>query len=237
MYPDREKLLAKGKRKDKAFIRIFCGLFTLVGIILFIVSIGVGVSGHTFKQKAEPAEAVILAMRGATSESLGTPVVEYTVDGKSYTATLNMASSSMHPGKRITVYYEKGNPQEVRYLDDNGWLIALFVFIGVVFAGIGTAFWLMKRSHERKTRQLLATGKVAEAEITAINEDMSKSMNGRHPITVSCRYTAPDERVYFFHSGSFWYESYEIDPKKKVRVYVDRNNPTNYYVDVDSVVG
>ena len=40
-----------------------------------------------------------------------------------------------------------------------------------------------------------------------------------------------------FHSGSFWYESYEIDPKRKVRVYVDRNNPFNYYVDVDSVVG
>ena len=28
--------------------------------------------------------------------------------------------------------------------------------------------------------------------------------------------------VYFFRSGSFWYESYEIAPKKKVRVYVVR---------------
>lgn len=176
-------------------------------------------------------------MRGVTGESLGTPVVRYTVGGETYTTTLNVATSSMHPGKRITVYYEKGNPQEVRYLDANGWLIPLFVFMGFVFAGMGTAFWLVKRSRERKARRLLATGKVVEAEITGIREDTTRSMNRRHPITVSCRYTAPDGRVYFFHSGPFWYESYEINPKKKVRVYVDRNNPANYYVDVSSVVG
>lgn len=237
MYPDREKALARGKRKDKTFIRVFCGIFISVGIILFAVSIIVGVRDHTFRQKAEPVDAVILAMRGVTGESLGTPVVRYTVGGETYTTTLNVATSSMHPGKRITVYYEKGNPQEVRYLDANGWLIPLFVFMGFVFAGMGTAFWLVKRSRERKARRLLATGKVVEAEITGIREDTTRSMNRRHPITVSCRYTAPDGRVYFFHSGPFWYESYEINPKKKVRVYVDRNNPANYYVDVSSVVG
>ena len=77
MYPDREKALAKGRRKDKTFIRVFCGIFILLGIILFTAGIAVGVSSHTFRQKAEPVNAVILAMRGATSESLGTPVVEY----------------------------------------------------------------------------------------------------------------------------------------------------------------
>lgn len=47
MYPDREKALARGKRKDKTFIRVFCGIFISVGIILFAVSIIVGVSDHT----------------------------------------------------------------------------------------------------------------------------------------------------------------------------------------------
>lgn len=84
---------------------------------------------------------------------------------------------------------------------------------------------------------MLATGDTVEAEITGIREDDNQSMNGRHPIIVSCRYVASDGRIYLFHSGSFWYESYEIDPQRKVRVYVDRNNPSNYYVDVDSVVG
>ena len=52
MYPDREKALAKGRRKGKTFIRVFCGIFISVGIILLIVGIAVGVSGHTFRQKA-----------------------------------------------------------------------------------------------------------------------------------------------------------------------------------------
>ena len=81
----------------------------------------------------------------------------------------------------ITVYYEKGNPQEVRYLDANGWLIPLFVFMGFVFAGMGTAFWLVKRSRERKARRFLATGKVVEAEITGIREDTTRSMNRASP--------------------------------------------------------
>lgn len=181
-------------------------------------------------------EAVILAMRGVSHESLGTPVVEYSVDGKTYTSTLSVATSSMHPGNRITVYYQKGNPQEVRYLDSSNWLVLIFAFVGFVFVGSGAAVWMVKRRHERKVRRLLATGKVVEAEITEISEDTGKSMNRRHPIVLRCRYTAPDGRVHFFHSGSFWYDSYEINPKKKVRVYVDRNDPTNYYVDVSSAV-
>ena len=196
MRYNKEKALVRGKKKDKAFVRIFGGIFVLVGIILFTVCIFIYTSGHTFKAEATPVQAVILAMRGANHESLGTPVVEYTVGGKTYTSTLNL-----------------------------------------VFAGMGLAFILVRRKHRQKIARLLATGDTVEAEITGIREDDNQSMNGRHPIIVSCRYVASDGRIYLFHSGSFWYESYEIDPQRKVRVYVDRNNPSNYYVDVDSVVG
>lgn len=237
MRYNKEKALVRGKKKDKAFVRIFGGIFVLVGIILFTVCIFIYTSGHTFKAEATPVQAVILAMRGANHESLGTPVVEYTVGGKTYTSTLNLSSSSMHPGKQITVYYRNGNPQEVRYLDDNNWIIGLLMAMAFVFAGMGLAFILVRRKHRQKIARLLATGDTVEAEITGIREDDDQSMNGRHPIIVSCRYVASDGRIYLFHSGSFWYESYEIDPQRKVRVYVDRNNPSNYYVDVDSVVG
>ena len=136
MRYNKEKALVRGKKKDKAFVRIFGGIFVLVGIILFTVCIFIYTSGHTFKAEATPVQAVILAMRGANHESLGTPVVEYTVGGKTYTSTLNLSSSSMHPGKQITVYYRNGNPQEVRYLDDNNWIIGLLMAMAFVFAGI-----------------------------------------------------------------------------------------------------
>ena len=76
MRYNKEKALVRGKKKDKAFVRIFGGIFVLVGIILFTVCIFIYTSGHTFKAEATPVQAVILAMRGANHESLGTPVVE-----------------------------------------------------------------------------------------------------------------------------------------------------------------
>lgn len=237
MYYDREQILAKGKKKEKAFVRIFGGVFISVGVIMYAVCIYTGVSGYMFRQKAEPVDAVIVAMVGADSESLGTPEVEYVLDGRHYTSTLNFSSSSMHPGKQITVYCDPDDPYNVRYLDDNGWLVLLFLFIGTVFGGMGTAFVVVKRRHDRRIRMLLDTGRVVEADITDISLNTGTEMNGRHPIVVSCRYTASDGRVYLFRSGSFWYGSHEINPAKKVRVYIDRDDPSKYYVDVDSVVG
>lgn len=237
MYYNREETLARGKRDSKMFVRIFGGGFLAVGIILFAVCIYVYVSGTSFKEKAQPVQAVILAMQGATSESLGTPLLEYVVGGKTYTTTLNMSSSSMHPGKQITVYYRVDNPQEVRYLDADKWVIAILLVMGFVFGGIGTVVLVLRRRSRQRVSRLLSTGDVLEAEITDIREDHEQSMRGRHPIVISCRYTAPDGRIHLFQSGSFWYASHAIDPKKKVRVYVDRNNPSTYYVDVDSVVG
>ena len=231
-----KKQLIRSKKKEKIFIHVFSGVFISIGILLVAACIYINVSSHIFRQEAQTVKAVITAMRGASSESLGTPVVEYIVDGTHHVATLNMASSSMYPGKQITIYYNKDHPQEVRYLDENGWLTAIFLFMGIVFAGIGTAFMAVKHRQEQKTRLLQATGDVIEAEITDIRENMNKTMNGQHPIVISCRYRTSGGRVYLFQSGSFWYASYEIDMKKKIRVYVDRNNPSNYYVDVDSVV-
>ena len=43
--------------------------------------------------------------------------------------------------------------------------------------------------------------------------------------------------MYLFRSGSVWYDSHEVVPGKKVRVYMERTRPSNYYVDVESVIG
>ena len=71
MRYNKEKALVRGKKKDKAFVRIFGGIFVLVGIILFTVCIFIYTSGHTFKAEATPVQAVILAMRGGKSRIAG----------------------------------------------------------------------------------------------------------------------------------------------------------------------
>ncbi|MBM6845432.1 hypothetical protein, partial [Phocaeicola plebeius] len=51
MRYNKEKALVRGKKKDKAFVRIFGGIFVLVGIILFTVCIFIYTSGTHSKQK------------------------------------------------------------------------------------------------------------------------------------------------------------------------------------------
>ena len=114
MYPDREKALGQRQtERQNLYPRILRHIYFGKVIILLIVGIAVGVSGHTFRQKAEPNGCRYLGHCAEASRRIVgySPVVEYTVDGKSYTAMLNMASSSMYPGKRITIYYQKNNPR------------------------------------------------------------------------------------------------------------------------------
>lgn len=76
-----------------------------------------------------------MAMWRADHNVPGTLVVEYTVDGRLYTATLNMTTSDMYSGKQITMRSLKDNPQEIRYLEDNGRIIGIRLCMGIVFTG------------------------------------------------------------------------------------------------------
>ena len=121
MHYDREKALAKGKRRRLSSTYFAAHSLQWVSSCSSQASASVSATIPFGKGRAGGGRHP-KAMRGVSHESLGTPVVEYSVDGKTYTSTLSVATSSMHPGNRITVYYQKGNPQEVRYLDSTtGW--------------------------------------------------------------------------------------------------------------------
>lgn len=237
MYYNVKEIQAEAKKQENTFIRIFGWMFIAVGLVCMGFAVYVLVDGRLFKKEALPVDARILAMYGADSQHLGTPIIEYTVEGRTYRANLTSSSSSMHPGKTITVYYRKGDPQDVQYLESDMFVTGMLFFMGMVFSGMGTLFVVVRRRHYRKVEQLRKTGIPVDAVITEIRLNTDKAINGRHPIIVFCSYTEPGGRVHLFRSGSFWYHSHQINPRRKVRVYMDRKDPSNYYVDVDSVVG
>ena len=230
------KVLSLGEKRERSFSRIFIGLFSFIGIVFILIGIGVAVSRAQFLKNASPVEAKIIAMHRTGTDALGMPVVEYTVDGKKYTDTLSLSSSDMHPGGLITIYYQNDNPENIRAIETEGFLIGIFLFIGLVFASISWIIASVRRKHRRNIRQLLANGLKVDAEITDIQENLNKRMGKHHPIIVHCRYLSPDGRLYLFHSHSVWCRSHEVDMKKKIPVYVDRQNPARYFVDVDAVL-
>ena len=230
------KVLSLGEKRERSFSRIFVGLFSFIGIVFILIGIGVAISRAQFLKNASPVEAEIIAMHHTGTDVLGMPVVKYSVDGQDYTGTLSFSSSDMHPGRHITVYYHHDNPENIRSAESEGFLIGVFLFIGLVFAAIGGIIFAARWKYYQNIRELLATGQQVYAEITDIQENLHKNMGGRHPIIVHCRYQSPDGRLYLFHSHSVWCRSHEVDMKKKIPVYMDRQNPARYFVDVDAVL-
>ena len=109
-------------------LKIFAGILALIVLI-------VGVYMTFFQSRGfVKATAVITDVRmDSTGEStVYYPTVEYTVNGKTYTAELDTASSSYRIGQAISVLYDPGNPSVVH--DGSGFGLYLMIAGAVILA-------------------------------------------------------------------------------------------------------
>lgn len=161
------------------------------------------------------------------------PVVRYTAEGKEREATLGYYSSSMHAGKKLTLYYKEGSPTDVRV---KTWLFQLiFGSIGGVFAVGGILLVVLPGKKSRRQKRLLAEGVPIYADFDHVEQNSSLTVNGRSPYRVICRYI--DQRtgtVHYFKSGNLWDDpSPYFAPGSKVTVFTDGGNFDRYAVDVE----
>ncbi|MBR4576979.1 MAG: DUF3592 domain-containing protein [Clostridia bacterium] len=109
-------------------LKIFAGILALIVLI-------VGVYMTFFQSRGfVKTTAVITDVRmDSTGEStVYYPTVEYTVNGKTYTAELDTASSSYRSGQAISVLYDPGNPSVVH--DGSGFGLYLMIAGAVILA-------------------------------------------------------------------------------------------------------
>ena len=109
-------------------LKIFAGILALIVLI-------VGVYMTFFQSRGfVKTTAVITDVRmDSTGEStVYYPTVEYTVNGKTYTAELDTASSSYRIRQVISVLYDPGNPSVVH--DGSGFGLYLMIAGAVILA-------------------------------------------------------------------------------------------------------
>lgn len=107
---------------------------------------------------------------------------------------------------------------------------ALFLVMGIVFGLIE----LIKRS---RCNRLLKEGYYITAQVVEIDKDWAVRINRRHPYIIRCSYQDIDGTIHVFKSRSLYSYPGGIQEGQTVRVYVDRNNYNDYYVDVDEILG
>ena len=88
---------------------------------------------------------------GAWNESATyTPIVEYTVDGKTYTGRLETSSSKYRVGKTVHVLYDPNDPLVVHDSNEAGYFF-IVVYVVILVVMIASAI-KEKQSHNRAKR-------------------------------------------------------------------------------------
>lgn len=116
-----------------------------------------------------------------------------------------------------------------------GVVAVTLTFVGIPFFLVGLGFVIAVKVMDKKKNRLLQHGKKIYAEVTGSQIVYQVSVNGRHPNRLECRYT--DEftgDVFLYSSRDIFGDTYPY-VGQQVAVYVNPDNPADYYVDVDSL--
>ncbi len=217
---------AGNKRVSVDAFAIIGGLFALIGTVFLIVAIGVIINRVSFLKGSESATATV-------SYNISGYTITYEVKGKQYVVPLNYTSSDLYEGKNIDVYYKPDNPANAK--TKMGLSIIGFIFtpLGLVFAIIGYSFLIVNFKKRKQKRRLLETGQVIYARIIDIYRNSSVQVNGRSAFVIECVFEdeySGESRV--FKSENMFVNPYKAQVGYDIPVYLDRENPRKYYVDV-----
>lgn len=211
-------------------------IFGGIGLIFLIVGSCIFIKGAVNKNSGEEITAVVTSIdryRDSNGNIDHNVYVDYEYDGVEYTdMPLNYYSSSMRKGKKIGITVDPDEPTDILATDINFLLGGIFGGIGLIFAAIGGAFLL--RTHKRKSlaKRLIEGGYYVDAQIDSVDTSNLR-VNGRPTYVIRCSYLDPnDSKLYSFSSESLAFDPTPLINSETLRVYVDKNDFSNNYVDI-----
>ncbi len=202
-------------------------LFIIVGIIFFIVGGSGYISQLAAKKSMCTAEATII------SRYLERTEVEYAAEGHVYRTILNYSSDFHRAGDTMTIYYQPGNPEEVRLGEPAIFLV--FTFMGAVALGVGIFAKRRYANIVTKRKYLIENGVKLYARIIRIEYDYRYERSHTYAKKLVCQYDSPDGSVHIFASEPIWTDMSENLIGNEVAVYAERGNYDSYYVDLSFI--
>lgn len=215
-------------------------IFLLIGVIMVIASVCTFVGAKRFEANAEKTTAVITEIDRYTTGSGDDRTthydvyVEYRVDRQVYNGILNTYTSSMYEGKEIEVMYDPAKPTDVRVKDYIAPII--LAIMGLVFGGVGGGMFFANVAASGKRKRLLENGDRVTGTITNVITVMNVRINNRHPYKAEVEVNDPFTGEKYLYSSKQVLDDIYYMVGSTVDVYVDRDDKSKYYVDLDSVV-
>lgn len=215
-------------------------IFSAVGVLLLAVGMVIHTANASFMKNADTAQAEITDIERDYHYRKGRDGndydvwIEYTVDGKTYNSRINSYDSSMYVGKEIEVYYDPENPSDVR--TDSKIITIVFAAIGGLFFALGMTFLAVAIIKGRKRKLLKQNGEALTGTIINVSMNTNVRINNRHPYKAECKVINPfDGEEYLYSSENITSDISHLIGMA-VTVYVDKNNKSKYYVDMDELM-
>lgn len=115
-------------------------------------------------------------------------------------------------------------------------LPAIFLPLGLCFLVVGILFILLHLRKNREILRLVSEGNYVMATIAEVSFNYSVTVNGRHPVRLECHYQDPTSgKMRVFMSKNIFGNLQEL-VGTEIPVFVDRNDYSKYYVDVESLL-
>ena len=112
--------------------------------------------------------------------------------------------------------------------------------IGVMFGLFALGMFLFYKAGEDKKNKLRESGRYVMADIVDIDvnpyQTIRMGSKEMHPYFIVCHYVDENGQEYTFQSRSLYYNPSGLLRSSRLKVYVDLANPSQYYMDTDTIL-
>lgn len=219
----------------------------VIKFIFFAVGLGLMGGGFfwyqsvsSFVAQAARTEGKVIELARSRSNDSTTyaPVVTFTAQNGEAIEFVSSVSSnppSYSVGEKVQVLYAPTSPQDAR-IDGlfSLWGGPMIVGgIGFVFVDIALVFMVMGLVGARRKDHLLAQGVPIDTEFQSVQLNSSLKVGSRSPYRIFTQWQNPSTgEIHVFESENLWFDPTDYVDGKRIRVYIEQNNPRKYYVDV-----
>jgi len=229
-------------------------IFLIVGTFLIIIGLFAArmggikmIDAYRYSSKAMTTEGVItdieLERYGSGTETRTRRIanVDYVINGNKYESKINF-KAGMLIGDEITIYYLPDEPQIASLGSRTDLLAGIFIFVvgGLVFIAAGIHFLNVIRKKTAIKKYVKQNGTMIYAEVIAVETDFSVSVQGGNPYSLlKCAVKDPETNKITATYNSWGVKNDNLGSYvgKQVKVYLDPQDKSKYYVDLEDLMG
>ena len=215
-------------------------ILTILGSLLLIFTITLGVYDFLEEQKGITVYATIVSIESKGSSY--TADVTYKVENKTYEQKKIPIStkSELAIGDSVPIKYDLNNPS--RLIHNNHIIILLITgLLSIIILIINLPKFISNLKRNSRVKKLIKAANVINANIQEVYINNRGKKNGEYfPYRLRCRYTNPQNNATYVYDSEDCYinlnqviTTYNM---QTVKVYIDTEVATNYYVDLDSLI-